>query len=166
MVPSSTCCLNLFIRFASNALLVTIVRSADARKRKIRGTERDNAGAGDMPVSCIAHAAAVVRDARIFSALVTRDASGTILSRSSRSSPGTSPALSFFLSFSFSLFLFSSISPTRCTTWRASVISKFADAFSRVSRYVSRISRKREFLDRGRHRFSKKKNFARSGWRD
>lgn len=48
--------------------------------------------------SCIAHAAAIARDARILSALVTRDASGTTLSRSSRSSLGTSPAL--FLSFS------------------------------------------------------------------
>jgi len=72
----------------------------------LTGQSRTQSGAGDVSASCIAHAAASARDARILSALVTRDASGTILSRSSRSSLGTSPVL--LLSFSFSLYLFSS----------------------------------------------------------
>jgi len=54
----------------------------------------------DISASCIAHAAAVVRDARILSALVTRDASGTILSSSSHSPSRDYPRLSFSLSSS------------------------------------------------------------------
>lgn len=78
------------------------LRSDDLRMSGIRalaGQSRTQSGAGDVPASCIAHAAAIARDARILSALVTRDASGTILSRSSRSSLGTSPALFLFLFF-------------------------------------------------------------------
>ena len=69
----------------------------------LAGQSRTHSGAGDVPASCIAHAAEIARDARILSALVTRDASGTILSRSSRLSFGTSPG---FFSPSFSLSLF------------------------------------------------------------
>lgn len=66
-----------------------------------------------MPESYIAHAAAIARDTRILSALVTRDASGTILFRSSRSSLGTSPALLLSPFFSLSLFsLLFAVSPS------------------------------------------------------
>lgn len=72
-------------------------------------------------MSCIAHAAAVVRDARILSALVTRDASGTILSCSSRSPPRDYPRL--FLA----LFLIPFHAPRQT---QASVVSEFAEVLS------------------------------------
>lgn len=57
-----------------------------AKAKDLRRRDRARRGAEDMPAFCIAHAAAVARDARILSALVTRDASGT-LSRSSLARP-------------------------------------------------------------------------------
>lgn len=104
-----SCCLNLFIRFASHALLMTIVKSADARKRRIHGTERDNAGAGDRWYACVLHRACgctgrpdpqCARHSRR-----VRDDSVSLLSIVSGDFPG-SVFLSFFLIFSLSLFFF------------------------------------------------------------
>lgn len=74
-----------------------------------------------MSTLYIAHAATIARDARILSALVTRDASGTIFSRLSCSSFGTSPgSVSFFLFLSHSISsLFSQRSTRRIMCERA-----------------------------------------------
>jgi hypothetical protein len=61
-----------------HAFLVPVLRSADMRKIRAGRDRAGQLGAGDMPAFHIAHAAVVARDARILSALVTRDASGTM----------------------------------------------------------------------------------------
>lgn len=91
-----------------HALLMPVLRSDDPRMRGIRagGTEQDTIGSRRR--ACVLHRACGCNRTRSpdpLSALVTRDASGTILSRSSRSSLGTSPALSS----SLSLFLSASL---------------------------------------------------------
>lgn len=169
MVPSSSRCYKFIHPFHVKRFSWLSWDLAMRENEKFAG----QSGTMTEPVICLcpAHAAAVVQDARILSALVTRDASGTILSRSSRSSLGTSPALSFiFFSFSFPLpspFFFLVDALHDVTSERDFQICWRVSRDSRDIR-VFRISREREFLDRWRHRFSKtkQKNFTRSEWRD
>lgn len=113
---------------------------------------------------CIAHAAAVARDARILSALVTRDASGTILSRFSRSSFGTSSGSCFFflLSFSFYFFLFLTKIDIMCDRmWLSNSPNVLFANRKRVPNFRMKFSRRaRRFAGLPRE------NFAKNEWCD
>lgn len=134
MVPSSSCCLNLFIRLASNAFLATIVRYLPMREN-----EGSTGQCRSRLISCVLHrACGCSRTGRPDPqcARHSRRVRDDSVSRSSRSSLGTSPALSLFLPF-FLLFsppLTSSFSSARRASVNFQICRRVSPAIrSRIS---------------------------------
>jgi len=160
MVPSSSCCLNLFIRLASNAFLVTIVRYLPMREN-----EGSTGQCRSRLISCVLHrACGCSRTGRPDPqcARHSRRVRDDSVSRSSRSSLGTSPALSLFLPFFFvfspSYFLF--------------LVDASSERDFQICRRVSPAIRSRISGGEGENFWiaredddpSRKKNFTRSDW--